>query len=65
MKAPKSTQLHRANLTTSKSEVEVGEAYLYQPADKGRYLVEVVATAGGDDKNYVPRCISGNTGEEE
>jgi hypothetical protein len=30
---------------------------------KDRYLLEVVAVAGGDDKYYVPRCISGNMSE--
>jgi hypothetical protein len=69
VRGPKSTQLHRANPVTHKSEVAVGDAYTYEAAgnkgSKDRYLVEVVAVGFRDDKYYVPRCVSGNMGEAE
>jgi hypothetical protein len=49
--------------------VEVGDAYTYEAQGKGkgdskeRYLLEIVATGGGDDRYYVPRCVSGNISE--
>ncbi|WIA19112.1 hypothetical protein OEZ85_003760 [Tetradesmus obliquus] len=64
VRGPKSTQLYRGNPNAKHAAVEVGDAYTYEAAGKKtgkeRYMLEVVAVGGGDDKYYVPRCVSGN-----
>lgn len=64
VKAPKTTQLYRAPPGASNAtEIGVGDKYMYRPEGKGEYLVEIVEKATGDDRKFVPRCISGNAGE--
>jgi hypothetical protein len=69
IRAVKGTQLYRANpAANDQTGVAVGDAYTYEAEGKGgrmdQYLVEVIDLANGSDREYVPRCIEGNMGEQ-